>query len=61
MVGVWCAMNATRVIQPFSLSEALSAHGYVKYFLTLFLNVVPIMRKEGLLSKKIQCSNSHRF
>lgn len=45
MVGFWCAMSAARVIQLFSLSEALSAHGYVKYFLTPFLNMVPIMRK----------------
>jgi hypothetical protein len=51
IVGVWCAMSATRVIQAFSLSEALSTHGYVKHFLTPFLNTVPIMRKERLLKK----------
>jgi len=30
MVGLWCAMSATRIILPFSLSEALSTHGYVR-------------------------------
>ena len=39
MIGLWCAMSATRIIQPFSLSEALIVHGYVKYFLTPFLNI----------------------
>jgi hypothetical protein len=41
-----------RVIQPFSLPEVLSTHGYVVYFLTPFLNMVPIMRKERILKKK---------
>ena len=48
-----------RVIQPFSLPEVLSTHGYVVYFLTPFLNMVPIMRKERILKKKTNNSSTH--
>lgn len=54
MVGLWCAMSATRDNQPFSLSKDLSTHEYVKYFQTPVLNMVPIMRQERLLKKTMQ-------